>query len=65
LANYYLGINPGYADVIYAPCRLILQVGRKDDKGLSKYYQNIGGGALTFGFIAIALRRKFERKYTR
>jgi len=40
----------------------MLQVGRKDDEGLSNYYRNIGGGALTFGFIAIAWRRKFGRK---
>jgi len=32
---------------------------------LSDYVIKILGGALTFGFIAIALRSKFERKYTR
>jgi uncharacterized protein YjbI with pentapeptide repeats len=33
--------------------------------GLIDYVIKIVGGALTFGLIAIALRRKFERKYTR
>jgi hypothetical protein len=32
--------------------------------GLSDYIIKIVGGAVTFGFIAIALRRRFERKYT-
>jgi hypothetical protein len=29
------------------------------------YIIKIVGGALTFGLLAITLRRKFERKYTR
>jgi Pentapeptide repeats (9 copies) len=33
--------------------------------GLIDYVIKIVGGAVTFGLIAIALRRKFERKYTR
>jgi hypothetical protein len=33
--------------------------------GLLDYVIKIAGGALTFGLLAIALRRKFERKYTR
>jgi hypothetical protein len=32
---------------------------------LIDYDIKIVGGAVTFGLIAIALRRKFERKYTR
>jgi len=32
---------------------------------LSAYIFKIVGGVLTFGLLAIALRRKFERKYTR
>jgi hypothetical protein len=33
--------------------------------GLIDYIIKIVGGAVMFGLIAIALRRKFERKYTR
>ncbi len=33
--------------------------------GIIDYVIKIVGGALTFGLLAIALRRKFERKYTR
>jgi hypothetical protein len=33
--------------------------------GLLDYAIKIAGGVLTFGLLAIALRRKFERKYTR
>ena len=33
--------------------------------GVIDYIIRIVGGALTFGLLAIALRRKFERKYTR
>jgi hypothetical protein len=43
----------------------LLPLGSKIQVGLSDYVIKILGGALTFGFIAIALRRKFERKYTR
>ena len=43
----------------------LLPPGSKIQVGLSDYVVKILGGALTFGFIAIALRRKFERKYTR
>jgi uncharacterized protein YjbI with pentapeptide repeats len=43
----------------------LLPLGSKIQMGLSDYVIKILGGALTFGFIAIALRRKFERKYTR
>ncbi|MGN6624942.1 MAG: hypothetical protein ACTHKK_12445 [Candidatus Nitrosocosmicus sp.] len=32
--------------------------------GLVDYTIKIIGGAVTFGLIAIALRRRFERKYT-
>jgi hypothetical protein len=32
--------------------------------GLSDYFIKIVGGAVVFGLIAIALRRRFERKYT-
>ncbi len=32
--------------------------------GLTDYIVKIVGGAVTFGLIAIALRRRFERKYT-
>jgi hypothetical protein len=43
----------------------LLPLGSKIEVGLADYIIKILGGALTFGFIAIALRRKFERKYTR
>jgi hypothetical protein len=33
--------------------------------GIIDYIIKIVGGALTFGLLAIALRRIFERKYTR
>jgi hypothetical protein len=33
--------------------------------GVIDYFIKIVGGALTFGLLIIALRRKFERKYTR
>jgi hypothetical protein len=33
--------------------------------GLLDYAIRIAGGVLTFGLLAIALRRKFERKYIR
>src|SRR5215216_1447120 len=33
--------------------------------GVIDYIIKIVGGALTFGLLIIALRRKFERKYTR
>jgi hypothetical protein len=33
--------------------------------GILDYLVKIVGGALTFGFLIIALRRRFERKYTR
>lgn len=33
--------------------------------GLLDYVIKIVGGAVTFGLIAIAIRRRFERKYTR
>ena len=32
--------------------------------GLVDYTIKIVGGVVTFGLIAIALRRRFERKYT-
>ena len=43
----------------------LLPSGSKVEIGLLDYVIKIAGGALTFGLIAIALRRKFERKYTR
>jgi hypothetical protein len=33
--------------------------------GVIDYITKIVGGALTFGLLIIAFRRKFERKYTR
>jgi hypothetical protein len=33
--------------------------------GVIDFIIKIVGGALTFGLLIIALRRKFERKYTR
>jgi uncharacterized membrane protein len=33
--------------------------------GVIDYIIKIVGGALTFGLLIIAFRRKFERKYTR
>lgn len=43
----------------------LLPLGSEIQVGLSDYVIKILGGALTFGSIAITLRRKFERKYTR
>jgi hypothetical protein len=43
----------------------ILQLGGDTKIGAIDYVIKIVGGAVTFGLIAIALRRKFERKYTR
>jgi hypothetical protein len=42
----------------------LLPSGSKVEIGLLDYVIKIAGGTLTFGLIAIALRRKFERKYT-
>jgi len=43
----------------------LLPIGNKVEVGLLDYVIKTIGGVLTFGLIAIALRRKFERKYTR
>jgi uncharacterized protein YjbI with pentapeptide repeats/uncharacterized protein YeeX (DUF496 family) len=43
----------------------LLSLGSDIKVGLGDYIIKIVGGALTFGLLAIALRRKFERKYTR
>jgi hypothetical protein len=42
----------------------LLPIGNKVEVGLLDYVIKTIGGVLTFGLIAIALRRKFERKYT-
>jgi hypothetical protein len=42
-----------------------LSFGEGSKLGIVDYIVKITGGALTFGLIAIALRRRFERKYTR
>lgn len=43
----------------------LLSIGGDIKIGIIDYIIKIVGGALTFGLLAIALRRKFERKYTR
>src|SRR5919112_4419997 len=43
----------------------LLPTGSEIKVGIIDYIIKIVGGALTFGLLAIALRRKFERKYTR
>jgi pentapeptide repeat protein len=43
----------------------LLSIGGEIKVGIIDYIIKIVGGALTFGLLAIALRRKFERKYTR
>jgi uncharacterized protein YjbI with pentapeptide repeats len=43
----------------------LLPMGSEIKVGIIDYIMKIVGGALTFGLLAIALRRKFERKYTR
>jgi len=43
----------------------LLPMGSDIKVGIIDYIIKIVGGALTFGLLAIALRRKFERKYTR
>jgi len=44
---------------------LILQLGGDTKIGAIDYVIKLVGEAVTFGLIAIALRRRFERKYTR
>jgi hypothetical protein len=43
----------------------LLSLGGEIKVGIIDYIIKIVGGVLTFGLLAIALRRKFERKYTR
>ncbi len=43
----------------------LLSLGGDIEVGIIDYIIKIFGGGLTFGLLAIALRRKFERKYTR
>jgi hypothetical protein len=43
----------------------LLSLGGDVKVGLIGYIFKIVGGAVTIGLIAIALRRRFERKYTR
>ncbi len=43
----------------------LLSIGGDVSLGIIDYIIKIVGGILTFGLLAIALRRKFERKYTR
>jgi hypothetical protein len=42
----------------------LLPIGSTIKIGLIDYIIKIVGGAITFGLLAIALRRRFERKYT-
>ena len=42
----------------------LLPMGSEIKVGVIDYIIKIVGGALTFGLLAIALRRKFEKKYT-
>jgi uncharacterized protein YjbI with pentapeptide repeats len=44
---------------------LFLSVGGETQVGIIDYIIKIFGGVLTFVLLAVALRRKFERKYTR
>jgi hypothetical protein len=41
----------------------LLPIGGEVKVGLIDYIIKIVGGAVTFGLIAIALRRRFERRY--
>jgi hypothetical protein len=43
----------------------LLSLGSDIKVGIVDFIIKIVGGALTFGLLAISLRRKFERKYTR
>lgn len=43
----------------------LLSLGGDIKVGVIDYIIKIVGGALTFGLLLIAFRRKFERKYTR
>jgi len=43
----------------------LLSLGRDIKVGIIDFVIKIVGGALTFGLLLIAFRRKFERKYTR
>ena len=43
----------------------LLSLGGETEVGMVDYIIKIFGGGLTFVLLAIALRRKFERKYTR
>ncbi len=41
----------------------LLPLGSNIEVGIIDYVIKIVGGAVTFGLIAIALRRRFERRY--
>jgi hypothetical protein len=43
----------------------LLHQGSDIKVGIFDFIIKIAGGAVTFGLLAIALRRRFERKYTR
>ena len=58
--QWYKSFERSLADLIP-----FLPSGNNVQIGLLDYAIKIVGGVLTFGLIAIALRRKFERKYTR
>ena len=58
--QWYKSFERSLADLIP-----FLPSGNNVQIGLLDYAIKIAGGVLTFGLLAIALRRKFERKYTR
>jgi hypothetical protein len=60
LAQWHKAFEQSLSDLIP-----LLPSVSKVEIGLLDYVIKITDGALTFGLLAIALRRKFERKYTR
>jgi hypothetical protein len=68
-AYWILHLNPYYLERAFerslADFLPVLSLPTGISQGVIDYITKIFGGALTFGLLAIALRRKFERKYTR
>jgi hypothetical protein len=68
-AYWILHLNPNYLEKAFerslADFLPLLSLPSNIQVGVIDYIIKIVGGVLTFGLLAIALRRKFERKYTR
>jgi hypothetical protein len=68
-AYWILHLNPFYLERAFerslADFLPLLSLPSNIQVGVIDYITKIVGGALTFGLLIIAFRRKFERKYTR